>query len=242
MLKKRFEDIFAATKYTKALEAIRKLKTEQAGKIKEMRPTLDKLKNLKDQATKLRSDLAATEGERAKHVEDLRVLQDKALEKEAELGKCQEILARLQGLHQQLSVLKARRDTVIMDNTRRKEALTKEIAGSTLEELLKLQREQQERADKDRTDYANLEHELSTGRAEWQHLSDQYNREMVSCNRLQTDADMQSKRVTERQNAVKTIAERHPAIGMHFTTQPTAADVQTFEQKVRPRRVHACPL
>jgi hypothetical protein len=30
VLKKRFDDIFAATKYTKALEAIRKLKTDQA--------------------------------------------------------------------------------------------------------------------------------------------------------------------------------------------------------------------
>ena len=30
VLKKKFDDIFAATKYTKALETIRKLKTEQA--------------------------------------------------------------------------------------------------------------------------------------------------------------------------------------------------------------------
>lgn len=34
MLKKKFDDIFAATKYTKALEAIRKIKTEQAQGIK----------------------------------------------------------------------------------------------------------------------------------------------------------------------------------------------------------------
>ena len=30
VLKKKFDDIFAATKYTKALETIRKLKTDQA--------------------------------------------------------------------------------------------------------------------------------------------------------------------------------------------------------------------
>jgi DNA repair protein RAD50 len=233
VLKKRFDDIFAATKYTKALEAIRKLKTEQAGRIKEMKPTLDKLKNLKDQAHKLKSDLGATEAERAKHMEDLQVLQDKAVEKEVELGKCQEILSRLQALHQELSVLKARRDTTVMEATRRKEALTQEIAGSTLEDLLKLQQSTAERANKDRADISNLEHELVTGRAEWQHLGEQFNREVVNSSRLQTEADMQSKRVTERQNTVKAIAERHPAIGMHFTTQPTAADVQTFEQKVR---------
>ena len=233
MLKKRFDDIFAATKYTKALEAIRKLKTEQAGRIKEMKPTLDKLKNLKDQAHKLKSDLGATEAERAKHMEDLQVLQDKAVEKEAELGKCQEILSRLQTLHQELTVLKARRDTTVMEATRRKDALAKVIEGTTLEDLLKLQQSTTERANKDLADMANVEHELAIGRAESQHLSDQYNREVVNSNRLQTEAEMQSKRVTERQNAVKAIAERHPAIGMHFTTQPTAADVQTFEQKVR---------
>ena len=34
VLKKKFDDIFAATKYTKALDAIGKLKKEQAGGIK----------------------------------------------------------------------------------------------------------------------------------------------------------------------------------------------------------------
>ena len=38
MLKKKFDDIFAATKYTKALEAIRKIKTEQAQGIRVRTP------------------------------------------------------------------------------------------------------------------------------------------------------------------------------------------------------------
>ena len=42
-LKKKFDDIFAATKYTKALETLRKVRVETAGKAKTARLQLDGL-------------------------------------------------------------------------------------------------------------------------------------------------------------------------------------------------------
>lgn len=56
VLKKKFDDIFAATKYTKALEALRKLRTEKAQEVKELKLKLEHTKTLKDQAAKLRSE------------------------------------------------------------------------------------------------------------------------------------------------------------------------------------------
>ena len=47
-LKKKFDEIFSATKYTKALEHINKLKKEQTQKIKEFRLIKEKLKVQKD--------------------------------------------------------------------------------------------------------------------------------------------------------------------------------------------------
>jgi DNA repair protein RAD50 len=38
VLKSKFDDIFAATKYTKALDAFRKLKAEKAAELKVRRP------------------------------------------------------------------------------------------------------------------------------------------------------------------------------------------------------------
>ncbi|KAG1658953.1 hypothetical protein FOA52_010050 [Chlamydomonas sp. UWO 241] len=47
VLKDKFDDIFSATKYTKALEALRKLKSEKVGDIKVMKMQLETLRTLR---------------------------------------------------------------------------------------------------------------------------------------------------------------------------------------------------
>lgn len=49
-VKKRFDDIFAATRYTKALEALRKLRAEKTAEAREMRLRLDTLRSHRDGA------------------------------------------------------------------------------------------------------------------------------------------------------------------------------------------------
>ena len=232
MLKKRFDDIFAATKYTKALEAIRKLKTEQAADIKTKRLTLENLKTLKDQAHKLRADLGAAEGARARHLEELKVLVEEAEGKEAELQQLQDTLSRLQGLESELAVLKARRDTVVEDANRRKGALTA-VCDEPLEALLKFQQGAAERINKERAELNAMEHELSGVRAQRSHIATQYSAEMAQQNRLQAELEMHNERVSERKATVANVAERHPDIGMRFVAEPTGEEVQEFEYKVR---------
>ncbi|GIL99812.1 hypothetical protein Vretimale_4787, partial [Volvox reticuliferus] len=50
VLKEKFDDIFAATKYTKALEALRKLRTEKSQSLKECRLGMETLKQVRDMA------------------------------------------------------------------------------------------------------------------------------------------------------------------------------------------------
>jgi DNA repair protein RAD50 len=52
-LKKKFDDIFSATRYTKALEVIKKLHKDQAQEIKNFRLKLENLQTVKDQAYKV---------------------------------------------------------------------------------------------------------------------------------------------------------------------------------------------
>ena len=52
-LKQRFDEIFAATRYTKALENVKKIKKEQLAFVKEMRLKLETLKAHKNQSEKL---------------------------------------------------------------------------------------------------------------------------------------------------------------------------------------------
>ncbi len=52
-LKKKFDDIFASARYTKALDAIRKLKTEQTNQVKDFKGELGVLEAHRDQAKKV---------------------------------------------------------------------------------------------------------------------------------------------------------------------------------------------
>lgn len=52
-LKKKFDDIFAATKYTKALEVIKKERKEQNQLIKEDKLKLENLQTYREQASKV---------------------------------------------------------------------------------------------------------------------------------------------------------------------------------------------
>lgn len=55
-LKKKFDDIFAATRYTKALEAIKKFRKEQAQEVKELKLRLETLSVHREQAHKCADD------------------------------------------------------------------------------------------------------------------------------------------------------------------------------------------
>ncbi|GFQ04279.1 DNA repair protein rad50 [Phtheirospermum japonicum] len=60
-LKKKFDDIFSATRYTKALEVIKKLHKDQAQDIKTFKLKLEHLQTLKDAAFKLRESIVQDE-------------------------------------------------------------------------------------------------------------------------------------------------------------------------------------
>jgi DNA repair protein RAD50 len=56
-LKKRFDDIFAATKYTKALESIKKFRNDQQLTTKDLQRDLDVLTNNLEASQRLQADL-----------------------------------------------------------------------------------------------------------------------------------------------------------------------------------------
>ena len=59
-LKTKFDDIFAATKYTKALDNIKKFRSEQLGKVKVLEADLRHLKEKKEKADEIQKNLEAT--------------------------------------------------------------------------------------------------------------------------------------------------------------------------------------
>jgi len=59
-LKKRFDDIFAATKYTRALESIKKFRSEHMSKCKDLQRDLDIISNNLETVQKIEADKVRT--------------------------------------------------------------------------------------------------------------------------------------------------------------------------------------
>eukprot|EP00727_Mastigamoeba_balamuthi_P012001 m51a1_g7423 DNA repair protein RAD50, putative (1970) ;mRNA; f:15754-25506 len=109
-LKKRFDEIFAATKYTRALDDVRKLRKEQAAAHKDAVAAIETKTVLRDNALKLRRDKADREERAREQARTLEELRAEVRERQAEVDR----LAReLQGRAQSsahLRALKAARD------------------------------------------------------------------------------------------------------------------------------------
>ncbi|KAK7379637.1 hypothetical protein VNO80_05101 [Phaseolus coccineus] len=133
-LKKKFDDIFSATRYTKALEVIKKLHKEQAQEIKTYKLKLEHLQTLKDAAYKLRESIAQDE-EKTESVK-CQVLQlEESIKKlEDKIHHAEETMKDLRKLQEQISTKTAQRSTLLKEQEKQHAALVEENVDS--DELL----------------------------------------------------------------------------------------------------------
>ncbi|KAL9644966.1 hypothetical protein ABK040_004459 [Willaertia magna] len=100
-LKKKFDDIFASTRYSKALDAIKKTKKEITAQFKEFEKDLAVAETEKNQADKLKKE-AQTE------VVKLEKLKDKRTEIENKLNDINQDIEKYEGVYEQLNELKTK--------------------------------------------------------------------------------------------------------------------------------------
>ncbi|GMK53777.1 hypothetical protein CspeluHIS016_0103630 [Cutaneotrichosporon spelunceum] len=133
-LKKKFDDIFEATKYTKALDNIKSLRKERTAEIKVDMERLKFLKNDKDRAQRMRQDhddMVAKEHSRITEAEDLKgrfhVLKEEneALYKRA---------TAFQHIFERHDNLKARKDMLTSNRDRMMDGMN--VLNDTTEELM----------------------------------------------------------------------------------------------------------
>jgi DNA repair exonuclease SbcCD ATPase subunit len=116
-LKKKFDDIFSATRYTKALEAIRKLKSEQTAQIKEHKLKLETLETRANQAKRLRTNVSE-DSEKAAIIANSMKEDEGALQGlRDKMDDLQTTAAQIQSLEEDVRGLKAQRDMKVSVKT-----------------------------------------------------------------------------------------------------------------------------
>ncbi|KAK1282080.1 DNA repair protein RAD50 [Acorus calamus] len=143
-LKKKFDDIFSATRYTKALEVIKKLHKDQAHEIKSYKLKLDHLQTLKDAAYKLRESIAQDQEKTESMKNQIQELERNIQNVENKILQTEATLKELQRIQEQISTKTAARSTLFNQQQKQYASLVEENED-TDEELKEWQNKFEER-------------------------------------------------------------------------------------------------
>ncbi|EOY05146.1 DNA repair-recombination protein (RAD50) isoform 1 [Theobroma cacao] len=134
-LKKKFDDIFSATRYTKALEVIKKLHKDQAQEVKAYKLKLEHLQTLKDAAYKLRESIAQDQEKTESLKSQIQDLEKNIDNLDAKIHNAEATLKDLRKLEDQKSTKTAERSTLFKEQQKQYAALAEENED-TDEELM----------------------------------------------------------------------------------------------------------
>ncbi|XP_021745929.1 LOW QUALITY PROTEIN: DNA repair protein RAD50-like [Chenopodium quinoa] len=207
-LKKKFDDIFSATRYTKALEVIKKLHKEQAQEIKTYKLKLEHLQTLKDSAYKLRESIAQDQ-ERTEFLKVQMQNLDKEIEEVDAKIQCTEIkLKDLRKLQDQITEKSATRSASYKEQEQRYLALNEEIE-ETDEELKEWKEKFDEKISQQDRLIAKLVREGDDLEKTSNILSKKITEYLVEISKLQSAADAHTELKNDRDSMIKELYSMH---------------------------------
>lgn len=125
-LKKKFDDIFSATRYTKALEIIKKLHKDQTQEIKSYKLKLENLQTLRDSALKLRESIMQDQEKSETLSNQMQELDRKIQNVDGEINQTESALKDLRKLQSQIATKSGERKSKFEELQKRYAALSEE--------------------------------------------------------------------------------------------------------------------
>uniref|UniRef100_A0A0A9AU83 DNA repair protein RAD50 n=1 Tax=Arundo donax TaxID=35708 RepID=A0A0A9AU83_ARUDO len=207
-LKKKFDDIFSATRYTKALEVIKKLHKDQAQEIKTFRLKLENLQTVKDQAYKLRDNIAQDQEKSDASKSQMEQLKAKIQGIENEIQHIRKNVDELRRLQGQISTKATERSTLFTLQQQQYAALSEENED-TDEELMEWQTKFEERIALLEAKISKLGREMDDEGTKSSSLSKTISDLTREIGKLQAEADAHMSMKQERDLDIKRILTKH---------------------------------
>ncbi|KAG8658398.1 DNA repair protein RAD50 [Manihot esculenta] len=207
-LKKKFDDIFSATRYTKALEVIKKLHKDQAQEIKTYKLKLENLQTLKDSAYKLRQSIVQDEERTESLKVQMQDLENKVQNVDAKIHQIETTLKDLRKLQEQISTKTAERRTLFKEQQRQYEALEEENED-TDEDLMTWKTKFDEHVASLESNKGKLKREMDDIDEEISRLRNSITDYIRESSKLQTEAEVHSSQKNERDSTIQKLCARH---------------------------------
>lgn len=194
-LKERFDDIFSATRYTKALESIRKFRKEQSSELRVVNSELLRHEDRAKACEKLREESNDIRSKEAKLRAGVDAVQGEMAELKREMTRAKKIQAEYVALQEKLTSLDAKIAVQEKDRAEKYDMLTEnlnEMQDDELEKLIDDLDDAMRRSEGEKRDRAAA---LEMARNELEDLSKTYNVSQKRNGTMQAEALQQMQRV-----------------------------------------------
>lgn len=206
VLKRKFDDIFSATRYTKALEVLKKLHKDQAQGIKMYKLKLENLRTLKDAAHKFQENIDQDQGKSEFLGKQIRDLEKTISDSRRRISLMEEGLKEYGELKRKMDINKSERRMLKKQKDEQYQALGEEITDP-LEELLGWQNNYSDHIAELRQSQMTLERNLDDAEAGVKELADQHSRSCTLQGKLQAEVEGNEKARTELRNEIRKVFE-----------------------------------
>ncbi|KAK9866483.1 hypothetical protein WJX84_001219 [Apatococcus fuscideae] len=238
-LKKKFDEIFSVEKYTKALEALAKLKKEKAQEAKELRLKLENLRTHRDAAQKLRADVSHGTARDAEHMQKIQDFEDQMQSCGSSLEELESKLGRINQLSMECQQLDTKQRTMLDHNAQTLANLQRNYPGQEmdmgLEELEAEQGTLVNDQDQLQTEIRQLERQMQATRIHADAVLDTYQKDLTAQAKLQADSDRNSQATIERDRFLRRLAAQYTLgqLSDNGTLEASAVGVATrsFDSK-----------
>ncbi|BBN10542.1 DNA repair protein RAD50 [Marchantia polymorpha subsp. ruderalis] len=208
VLKKKFDDIFSATRYTKALEVIKKLYKEQNQEIKMYKLKLENLQTLKDAAYKLR-DSIDQDNQKAAHLRSqINEYEGKIRESQKKREMVESCLDQIRGLQNQIQIKEGKRETLMKLKAQQFKDLEEENED-TDEELATWQAQFQEKVGLLNLKITRLERESTDIDRNIQFIVDNFSKDCQVKGKLQAELEAHQLQKNERDQSIQALFTKH---------------------------------
>ncbi|KAK5858806.1 hypothetical protein PBY51_002921 [Eleginops maclovinus] len=229
-LKDKFDSIFAATKYIKALDTMRLLRLKQTQTVKECQVELRYLKQNKEKAQQIRDTMASKEAQLMASKDNIQKVDGQIDPLENLLTDIEMKLGKVMKLDNEIQALDSRKKQMEEDNKELEETMEQVFQGSDEQLQENYQNHQRTVKDKERR-LTDCQKELERAVRECQRLNRAKADLLVEQGRLQLESDRQNKNIKNRDTQVRSLSS---SLEMEGYDRPpfTSLQLESFNRHV----------
>ncbi|XP_071950194.1 DNA repair protein RAD50.L-like [Antedon mediterranea] len=202
VVKTKFDEIFAATRYIKALDSIKKVQKSQSDDVKQFKAELKYLKENKDRSVQLEKDLEDMNTRMEVSKDTVTQIANKL----TPIEERQKMIISKQGdianLESKVAKLKSDKEHIVRSRREIEESL-EEIFDVTTEELKAMIREHKSKVVEKAESLKQSEKRMSRQTTYLQNLTDGKSRQMVAQGKLEQEAENQKKKIGDRNKLIQ---------------------------------------